>query len=198
MFFTVIWMLGEAMADVTTETLVPELLPRCQYELASSLRSLNFIMGGLGGYAAIIFFRKINYSWLYYAYLLVMVVCGFLTVLYLGEEKPRRRAEGSNSLFSLALRAYQEPASYKGGFPMACFSLFLFSLGSAPMFFLLLMVRDIVGIRELAPLQMHFGAISSLFFVMAAVASVYSATSGAKKAANERPQASGQPLPEPL
>merc|ERR1719282_903246 len=53
----VLWMLGEAMADVTTETLVPELLPRTQYEISSALRSLNFLLGGLAGYGALIIFR---------------------------------------------------------------------------------------------------------------------------------------------
>merc|ERR1719215_1807749 len=35
----VLWMLGEAMADVTTETLVPELLPRSQYVVGATLRA---------------------------------------------------------------------------------------------------------------------------------------------------------------
>jgi len=74
---------------------------------------------------------------------------------------------------------------------MACFSLFLFSLGSAPLFFLLLMVRDIVGIKDMGPMQTHFGLISSLFFVMAALASVLSAARGAAKAARgDEPQPS--------
>lgn len=176
---TVLWMLGEAMADVTTETLVPELLPKSQYEVASAIRALNFLLGGLVGYAALIVFRHLHYSWLYYGYLLVMLVCAFLTLCFIQPDDLRDRPEGAaprqrgeTSLATLVAQAYVLPARLEGGFPMACSCLFIFSLGSAPMFFLLLMVRDVIGIKEHVEMQMHFSIISIVFFVSAAAASV--------------------------
>merc|ERR1719158_278863 len=47
---TGLWMLGEAIADTTTETLVPEMVPPEQYDVASGIRSLMFLCGGLCGY----------------------------------------------------------------------------------------------------------------------------------------------------
>mmetsp|Transcript_139197 Transcript_139197/g.388397 ORF Transcript_139197/g.388397 Transcript_139197/m.388397 type:complete len:648 (-) Transcript_139197:81-2024(-) len=176
---TVLWMLGEAMADVTTETLVPELLPRSQYELSSAIRALNFLLGGLVGYGALIAFRHFHYSWLYYGYLLVMIVCAFFTLCFIntddlgGVSRPNRRKE--TSLSALVTQAYYLPAQLDGGFPKACLCLFVFSLGSAPMFFLLLMVRDIIGIKEHVTMQMHFSLLSIAFFVSAALASVMGA-----------------------
>merc|ERR1719291_716157 len=82
---TVLWMLGEAMADVTTETLVPELLPKSQYEISSNIRALNFLLGGLAGYVCLIVFRHISYDWLYYGYLLVMIACAFLTLCFINK-----------------------------------------------------------------------------------------------------------------
>ena len=69
---TVLWMLGETMVDMTTETLVPELVPRSQFDLAGSTRALSFLLGALSGYAALIVFRNFHYSWLHYGYLIVM------------------------------------------------------------------------------------------------------------------------------
>mmetsp|Transcript_21616 Transcript_21616/g.50498 ORF Transcript_21616/g.50498 Transcript_21616/m.50498 type:complete len:615 (+) Transcript_21616:210-2054(+) len=176
----VLWMLGEAMADVTTETLVPELLPRSQYEVSSQIRSLNFLLGGLLGYVALIAFRGWHFSWLYYAYLFTMLLCAFLSLCLIDAEdlgKSQVRASASTvvespSLKALVVQAYVSPARCEGGFPRACLCQFIFSLGSAPMFFLLLMIRDIVGIQDEVVLQTHFGAISILFFIAAALASV--------------------------
>lgn len=78
---------------------------------------------------------------------------------------------------ALMAKAYYMPTTIEGGFPRACLCLFIFSLGSAPMFFLLLMVRDIVGVRDPPVLQMHFSIISIVFFVCAAIASSVGAVS---------------------
>jgi len=179
----VLWMLGEAMADVTTETLVPELLPQSQYEASSQIRSLNFLLGGLIGYVALITFRGLHFSWLYYAYLFVMLVCAFLSLCLIDAEdmatklqqatsRAAKHALEDQTFKKLVVQAYWMPARCEGGFPRACMCQFIFSLGSAPMFFLLLMIRDIVGIKDESVLQMHFGAISIVFFVAAALASI--------------------------
>eukprot|EP00929_Paragymnodinium_shiwhaense_P065258 TRINITY_DN32733_c0_g1_i2.p1 TRINITY_DN32733_c0_g1~~TRINITY_DN32733_c0_g1_i2.p1 ORF type:complete len:628 (+),score=130.24 TRINITY_DN32733_c0_g1_i2:193-2076(+) len=174
-----LWMLGEAMADVTTETLVPELLPPRQYGISGSLRGLNFLVGGLSGYGLLIFFNDVHYSWLYYAYLVVMVFCALLSLCLIGADDPRPACgrvsiarQSSAGCCELLDQAYLAPARLVGGFPMACFCVFIFSLGSCPMFFLYLMVRDMVGIRDLSRLQSHFGGISADFFICAAIASI--------------------------
>lgn len=52
---------------------------------------------------------------------------------------------------------------------MACVAVFIFSLGTAPMFFLLLILRDLVGISDALKLQQQFSASSIVFFISAAV-----------------------------
>jgi len=173
----VLWMLGEAMADVTTETVVPELLPRSQYGISSSIRALNFLLGGLAGYSMLIVFRHRHYSWLYYGYLVLMLTCAFLTLLTCAnakESKSEHKPQSSKdiAIVDLFKQAYVVPCQLTGGFPLACTSSFVFSLGSAPMFFLFLMVRDLVGLTSNTTVQTHFSAISIVFFVAAAVASI--------------------------
>lgn len=177
---TVLWMLGEAMADVTTETLVPELLPRSQYEVSSNIRALHFLLGGLAGYVMIIVASANgwHYSWMYYAYLILMTLCAMLSLLLIstGEAQPARpSANGGKALWTFLAKAYILPTRIEGGFPKACLCLFLFSLGTAPMFFLMLMVRDIIGIYNQDLLQMHFSLISIVFFLCAALASTLGA-----------------------
>merc|ERR1719265_754478 len=67
-----VWRFGEALNDVTTEALVPELVPHSQWQLASAIKSLMFLMGGLFGYMLLLLLPEIHYSWLYYAYLIGM------------------------------------------------------------------------------------------------------------------------------
>mmetsp|Transcript_99898 Transcript_99898/g.187957 ORF Transcript_99898/g.187957 Transcript_99898/m.187957 type:complete len:665 (-) Transcript_99898:87-2081(-) len=200
---TVLWMLGEAIADVTTETLVPELLPRSQYEISSSIRALNFLLGGLLGYTMLLILRNTHYSWVYYGYLIVMLICAFLSLSFINTEDravgtessslPARRSS-EQSIMSLVAQAYLMPARLEGGFPRACLCLFIFSLGSAPMFFLFLMIRDIINVKNQAVLQMHFSIISIVFFICAAIAASVGAVSssstdgaGAAESAIPRP-----------
>jgi len=171
----VLWMLGEAMADVTTETLVPELLPRSQYDIGGSIRAVNFLLGGLVGYATLIVFRHWHYSWLYYGYMLVMLACAFLTLCFIPTDdlvakRPKQRK--GLVMNKLVEQAYLLPARMEGGFPKACLCLFVFSLGTAPMFFLLLMVRDLIGIQNHMAMQLQFSIISIIFFISAALVNV--------------------------
>jgi len=175
MLAVVLWMLGEAIADVTTETLVPELLPRSQYDIGSALRAINFLVGGLVGYSTLIAFRHCHHSWLYYGYLLVMLVCAFLTLMFADTqdlETSCPRQKKTSSLGKLVKQAYTLPAQLEGGFPKACLCLFVFSAGSAPMMFLMLMVRDLIGIKEPVAMQLQFSIISVVFFISAALATV--------------------------
>eukprot|EP00812_Abedinium_dasypus_P012643 NODE_6151_length_526_cov_188.384289.p2 GENE.NODE_6151_length_526_cov_188.384289~~NODE_6151_length_526_cov_188.384289.p2 ORF type:complete len:161 (+),score=44.00 NODE_6151_length_526_cov_188.384289:69-485(+) len=68
------------------------------------------------------------------------------------------------------IHAYITPAKLTGGFPRACLAMFVFTCGTAPLFFFILMVRDLVGITDPASLSVHF-SISSIVFFLAATAS---------------------------
>merc|ERR1719281_1686701 len=88
---TVLWMLGEAMADTTTETLIPELLPEEQYDLGSAVRSILFLGGGLTGYLVLMLFSSARYDWLYTAYMSLMIICAFPTTLSIVSDAPSSR-----------------------------------------------------------------------------------------------------------
>lgn len=197
---TALWMLGEAMTDVTSETLVPELLPRSQYDISSSIRSLSFLLGGLVGYVLLILSGDMHHSWIYYSYLVLMVSCACVTLVFLaiggGAMPSVSVAPIRGSLFELLNRAYGSPTRIEGGFPRGCLCIFVFSLGSAPMFFLLLMIRDLVGLKDSA-LQTHFGTISIIFFLSAAFASaglaIFSSMAATKAAPGEQELEVGRP-----
>mmetsp|Transcript_33 Transcript_33/g.118 ORF Transcript_33/g.118 Transcript_33/m.118 type:complete len:600 (-) Transcript_33:145-1944(-) len=179
---TTLWMFGEAIADVTTEVLVPELLPPSQYEFSSSLRGLNFVLGGLVGYILLLFSRDLHYNWIYYAYLVVMFLTAAVTLLFLNmQDKSASRSQAGRRpalpLRELFIQAYVLPTRIRGGFPRACLCIFVFSLGASPIFFLLLLVRDIIGIGNGSALQWHFALISIAFYVSAAAAAVLPALS---------------------
>eukprot|EP00747_Dinoflagellata_sp_TGD_P201907 gnl/TRDRNA2_/TRDRNA2_75390_c0_seq1.p1 gnl/TRDRNA2_/TRDRNA2_75390_c0~~gnl/TRDRNA2_/TRDRNA2_75390_c0_seq1.p1 ORF type:complete len:480 (+),score=61.34 gnl/TRDRNA2_/TRDRNA2_75390_c0_seq1:778-2217(+) len=171
-----LWMVGEAMADVTTETLVPELLPTKQFELSSILRSVNFFLGGIVGYVLLIFLRNYHYIWLYYLYLVSSIVCAFLSLIFIDKGRVPDRPEQAPSpqvQFGTAItQSYIQPMSISGMFPRWCFTQFVFSLGTAPLFFLLLIVRDIVGIDETTQTQLQFSITSIIFLSSAALAPV--------------------------
>lgn len=172
---TLLWMIGEAVTDVTTETLVPMLLPRSQYEISGSIRSLSVLFGGLAGYFMIVVFRHWHFSWIYYLYLTTMIVCASVSLSVIpieDQDQPQTSRLSGIGLADLATRAYFAPARLEGGFPYACLCLFIFSLGTAPIFFLLLMLRDIVGLPAGAQLQVHFALVSIAFFMSATAASV--------------------------
>jgi len=174
-----IWRVGEAFNDVTTEAICPEMLAKSQYEISSAVRASMFLVGGLSGYAMIAWMAHVHYSWLYYAYLLMMFVCGVPQLLLIGHDGVARTSTSSSIndspiLLSL-LRAYTSPASYEGGFPLACLSTFLFSFGTAPMFFIMLLIRDLVGLNDPIQLQQHFSMTSLDFFICAAISAVVGA-----------------------
>lgn len=183
MIATAAWMFGEAMADTTTETLVPEVLPKSQYDLASAIRSLNFLGGGLAGYAALIFFKDVQFNWLYCGYIILMAFCAVPTLYFIGEKRHHSaQACQPRTCCASLVDAYVLPATHPGGFPRACLCLLVFSLGVAPIFFTMLMVRDIIGITEPARQQAHFSAISVCFLICAAISS----TAGALMAKDDK------------
>uniref|UniRef100_A0A7S0B329 Major facilitator superfamily (MFS) profile domain-containing protein n=1 Tax=Pyrodinium bahamense TaxID=73915 RepID=A0A7S0B329_9DINO len=180
-----IWRLGEGLNDVTTEAICPEMLPSQQYEISSAIRASMFLVGGLGGYVLVMLLVHMPYYWLYHGYLIMMFTCGVPPLLAITRDIPNSNTRGASrlgqSFLASCVEAYLKPAQYEGGFPCACLCIFLFSCGSAPMFFLLLMLRDLVGIDEQVRLQRHFSLISIDFFLSAAVAAVLNALVSPKR-----------------
>lgn len=172
-FFTgiVIWRVGDGLNDVTTEALCPELLASQQFQFGSVVKSALFLLGGLVSYGLLLLFADVDYNWLYYCYLSLMLVTTIPALLILRQEEPSRRSTKDSFRTSL-FKAYVSPTQIEGGFPLACLACLIFSCGSAPMFFILLMIRDVVGIEEARTLQFHFSIISTLFFIAAGSAAV--------------------------
>jgi len=188
MFGIFVWRVGEAINDVTTETLAPELVAPEQFQFASAIKAALFLFGGLFGYILIVLTAGIHYNWLYYAYLTQMIITCIPVLLLLDDDAPRLPRAGSRqqriNFGAEMAEAYLAPPRIEGGFPRACLAVFVFSLGTAPMFFLLLLVRDIVGIRNEVALQTHFGGSSIMFFLAAALAAAMSGTRPPKPGAN--------------
>eukprot|EP00928_Gymnodinium_smaydae_P071028 TRINITY_DN54719_c0_g1_i1.p1 TRINITY_DN54719_c0_g1~~TRINITY_DN54719_c0_g1_i1.p1 ORF type:complete len:615 (+),score=52.46 TRINITY_DN54719_c0_g1_i1:50-1846(+) len=172
------WRLGEALNDVTTEAIIPEMVPTHQFQVAGSIKAAQFLLGGLLGYVLLIVMVNVHYTWLYYAYMVGMLICAMPTICLLNKhEHPRgalqRRDSANQETFGEALiQAYLVPMRQEGGFPRYCLATFIFTLGTSPMFFLLLIVRDLIGVGEPTHLQRLFSIISIVFFISAAVASI--------------------------
>jgi hypothetical protein len=103
-----------------------------------------------------------------------MFICSIPSLILLGDDTPSGRCkhQGDESFVHLLVQAYMTPTTYKGGFCRACLAVFVFSLGTAPMFFLLLILRDLVGVTDPVKLQQQFSSSSILFFIAAAAFSV--------------------------
>mmetsp|Transcript_17896 Transcript_17896/g.36140 ORF Transcript_17896/g.36140 Transcript_17896/m.36140 type:complete len:451 (+) Transcript_17896:1-1353(+) len=192
-----VWRLGEAMNDVTTEALVPEMVPQQQYQTASGIKACSFLLGGLFGYALLEVYADAHYTWLYYAYPMGMFVCAMPSLMLLDKDHPASQkhqqdtASERDSFLQSLTKAYLVPLAYKGGFPRACLAVFVFSLGTAPMFFLLLIVRDLVGIADPVAMQQHFSMGSIVFFCAAAIASVLVAAMDPRKRRQRGPAQPG-------
>lgn len=182
----VIWRVGEALNDVTTEALVPELVPQSQYAIASAAKATSFLLGGVSAYITLIFMTGYHYTWLYWAYGLGMLIFSLPCQVLLDNDAPMKGKDGRlrDSFGQLLQKAYIAPAYIEGYFPQLCLGIFIFSFGTSPMFFLLLMIRDLVGTSDPIRLQNHFSASSIIFFISAAVAAVVGGLSDkAQKAA---------------
>mmetsp|Transcript_50079 Transcript_50079/g.79938 ORF Transcript_50079/g.79938 Transcript_50079/m.79938 type:complete len:533 (+) Transcript_50079:36-1634(+) len=177
-----LWRLGECMNDVTMEALAPEMIPSTQYAMAGSVKGALFLLGGVLGYVLLMFTVKLHFSWLYAAYLVMMLVCSMPALFLLRESSHVRRSSQSRLHFKPGFDyltyAYLAPARLPGGFSLACLSVFVFALGTAPMFFLLLVVRDLVGIQSQVLQQREFSYLSVTFFIFAVVAAVFSGDGG--------------------
>jgi len=181
MFGITLWRLGESLNDVTTEAIVPELVPTQQFAVASSIKAASFLVGGLLGYILLFFMAEVHYTWCYFAYLGCMFVFAVPSLYLLINDKqaPRNPFRPKDTSFSENLwLSYETPATLEGGFPQMCFAIFMMSCGTAPMFFFLLIIRDLIGVHEEVPLQQDFAIGSVLFFLSAAIATMLDVTFG--------------------
>lgn len=186
-----LWMLGEAMADITSETVAPEMLPPSQYDLASSIRTIQHILGCMCAYIAIMVaaLYEWHWRWLYLAYLALMLLCALPTVACMrslqdGSSAPRAGRSHSGPILASIREAYIAPTRYAGGFPRACLCISVFCLGTGPLFFTLLMLHDLVGLESHTKQQYHFSAISITFLIGACITAVWSGRAQAAEAAN--------------
>jgi len=170
-----IWRLGEALNDVTTEALIPEMVPQSQFQLASAVKACSYLLGGLFGLMLLFILSEVDFRWLYFAYLAGMLISSVPPLFLLDQDRPLNSCEKSKlrdaHFLASLLQAYTNPMAIPGGFPLASVSVFLFNLSSAPYFFLLLAVRDLLGVSDLVAMQKVFSALSIVFFLSAAVAS---------------------------
>lgn len=194
----VLWRLGEAVSDVTIEALVPEMVPKEQFQLASGIKACGFLLGGVLGYVALIATTEVKYSWLYSAYPIGMILCVLPMLPLLKENGPMTRMpvhpeqsmEFGDRFIKTLTSAYVTPASAEGAFPMTCLAVFVFSLGTAPMFFLLLIIRDIVGVHEHARQQTDFAYSSISFFLCAAFAAAAASFMSPSRISDDKPKTS--------
>jgi len=126
----------------------------------------------------LILFSEVDYSWLYFAYPIGMLLSSLPPLFLLDQDRPLNWCENSKPsdghFLSSLMQAYTNPMKIEGGFPLSCLSVFVFSLGTAPMFFLLLVVRDLLGVSDLVAMQELFSADSIVFFLCAAVGAAIS------------------------
>jgi hypothetical protein len=169
-----LWRIGDALTDVTTEALVPELLPNSQYGAASIAKASQFLLGSIFGFVMLIIMKDYHYTWLYWAYAIGMITFAIPCQVLLWDDSPMKGVSQRQSgpFMETMEQAYFAPAQLAGWFPRACLAVTSFSFGTSPMFFLLLMLRDLVGTVDPTQLNIHFSTCSILFFVAAAVAVV--------------------------
>jgi len=190
MFGITVWRVGESLNDVTTEAIVPELVPTRQFALASSIKAASFLVGGLLGYCALFFMADVHYTWCYFAYLGSMFICAIPSLVLLINDKPAPPnpfRQGKSFAYNMS-QAYITPCTFEGGFPQISLAIFIMSCGTAPMFFFLLIIRDLLGVHNEVTLQRDFAIGSVLFFLAAAAATIVDVTYGDRIGPSSRAQ----------
>lgn len=205
---TTIWCFGEALAETTTEALVPDLVSVEDYLRAASARGILFMLGGFCGYGAIIVQATVvraNQSVFYMYYLVVIFITAPFVVAYatpneaeikaiddyVARENARGRAEHeplvgdlreqvpgdqqavsdieaaerSKSYFQ---RCYVECLNASPEFRLTSLATFTLAMSCTGMMFILLIVRDVVGLHDAAQIEYHMAA-GSLVLLSSAV-----------------------------
>lgn len=176
-----LWMLGEAMADISTETVAPVMLPPSQYDKASSTKTVLHLIGGLSGYLCLMAAAvgELHWHWLYVTYLVLMLLFSLPTAacvwsLQGGTWSPPSGRGHTGPVLASLFEAYIAPTRYAGGFPRACYAAGIFCLGTGPLFFTWLMLHDLVGLKSAKEQQMHFAGVSMTFLLAACITAVWS------------------------
>jgi len=99
--------------------------------------------------------------------------------------KPNKFREG-NTFSQNMSQAYIVPLSMEGGFPEISLAIFVMSCGTAPMFFFLLIIRDLLGVHNEVALSKDFAIGSILFFLGATVATAIDVVWGGRTGPQSR------------
>merc|ERR1719263_904904 len=123
---------------------------------------------------------EVHYTWCYFAYLAAMFICAVPSLVLLVNDSPApiNLHRKGLSFWSNMTSAYITPCYFEGGFPQISLAIFVMSCGTAPMFFFLLIIRDLLGVHNEVQLQKDFAVGSVLFFLAAAGATIVDVTYG--------------------
>mmetsp|Transcript_36783 Transcript_36783/g.101156 ORF Transcript_36783/g.101156 Transcript_36783/m.101156 type:complete len:625 (+) Transcript_36783:67-1941(+) len=176
-----IWRIGEAMNDVTIEALTPELLPASQFQKASAIKAGFFLVGGLAGYVAVLFSARLHYTWTYYAYLTLKIPLAIPTFMLVSNDAPGGAKKSSGlPWWQDVWNMYKIPGTFEGGFPRLSLASCVYMCGTAPVFFLILFIRDLVGVMDPVDLQLTLAWTSIVFFAIAGVSAGSTGGGGAQ------------------
>lgn len=169
--------LGTDCFNVANEALVLELVPESQFDIASGVKGAMFFIGSVISFVAVICVQ-LPPSWLYYFYTVVALACVLPAAMFLifNEDTASCRASepavDEDSVFRTLQNAYTRPMGYAGCFPGLCIASFVYHVGLAPMFMLLLQLHDIVGMRGHSKIKTEWGYISLVSTALGAVSSI--------------------------
>jgi len=176
-----LWTFGEAVADSTSEALVPDLCTIHDYNLAAAVRSITFMSGGLVGYGLIIMGATvfhISYHWMYVYYLIAILVSAPFTIMYAvpAEEEQTRainehQLQGDNGV-GMIRTVYMDVLNASDDFRRICLGTLIFAMSPAGMCFLLLLLRDVYGVGTKEDCSFQFAVVCIAFLLGAICASV--------------------------
>jgi hypothetical protein len=183
-----LWRVGESLIDVTTEAILPDLVPVRQFGFASAIRSVSFTCGGLIGFILLYCMADVHYTWYYYAYLGAMFVMAVPPLCLLVKDSPAPQSTwrtGTTFTENIS-NAYIVPMNFSSGFPEVSFAIFTISVGISPMFFLMPFIRDLVGVHNQVELLKDFACGSILFFLAAVGGSIIDVQWGGRTGPSQR------------
>lgn len=170
-----LWRVGDVLMEVSTDVLVPEMIREEQYQQAASVRTSVFFAGCAFGCVFLHLFADAGAWAMYVLLFLVLLGASIPALKLLNADYPRAFTDQEKSQHRLAFswHAFKEsfmvPMSYEGGFPCSCVAALAFSLGTCPLFFQLLIVRDIGGVN-IDSEQDVFSFVVALVFFLCAIA----------------------------
>jgi len=181
-----VWTVGESASDSTSEAIVPDLVPRDDYDRVGAIRSMFYLLGGIVAYASIIvcsYYLRLPFYWLYGAFLGTLVFTVPVVIKYAAPTEAERLAlegeapEQETRLGSILWDAYIKPVAGADckEFRTVLLSSTLFCAGASSILFILLVTRDVTRPGDERAIQLHFALACLSFFICAALGSVVSA-----------------------